>query len=258
MPAALLERRDGVAVITLNNPEQYNALSFEVMRDLDQATAEAFADAGVRAILLTGSGKGFCSGAQFGGEVFDTGAAIGGRMRQHLHPIIERLRGGRLPVVVAVNGPAAGAGVGLALAGDVVLAGRSARFILSFARLGAALDAGTSLFLQRSIGVARARALALTAEPLPAETAAEWGLIWRCVDDDALADEAWRLARHFAHGPAISIGLIKAQLEAAWDAPLPAALDHEADMQTLAFMSEDLKEGARAFVEKRAPAFKGR
>lgn len=257
MPAALLERRDGVAVITLNNPEQYNALSFEVMRELDQATAEAFADASVRAILLTGSGKGFCSGAQFGGDVFEAGGSIGSRMREHLHPIIERLRGGRLPVVVAVNGPAAGAGVGLALAGDIVIAARSARFILSFARLGAALDGGTSLFLQRSIGVARARALALLSEPLSGEQAAEWGLIWRCVDDAALADEAWKLASRLANG-AFSAGLIKAQIEAGWTTPLAATLDHEADMQSLAFVTDDLKEGARAFVEKRPPVFKGR
>lgn len=258
MSGALLERRDGVAVITLNNPEQYNALSFEVMRDLDRATAEAFSDDSVRAVLVTGSGKGFCSGAQFGGEVFESGGTIGARMRQHLHPILERMRSGRLPVVVAVNGPAAGAGVGLALAGDIVVASRSARFILSFARLGAALDAGTSLFLQRSIGVARARALALLAEPLPAQTAADWGLIWSCVEDDALAGEAWRLASQLAQGPSISLGLIKAQMEAAWITPLPATLDHEADMQTLAFVTEDLKEGAQAFVEKRPPVFRGR
>lgn len=258
MTAALLERRDGVAVITLNNPEQYNALSFEVMRDLDKATAEAVADRDTRAILLTGAGKGFCSGAQFGGDVFATGASIGARMREHLHPIIERLRGCRVPVVAAVNGPAAGAGVGLALACDVVIAARSARFILSFAGLGAALDAGTSLFLQRSIGVARARALALTAEPLPAQTAADWGLIWRCVDDAALADEGMRLATQFAAGATISLGLIKAQLDAAWDAPLAQTLDREADMQSLAFVTEDLKEGARAFVERRPPAFQGR
>lgn len=254
MSATLVERRDGVAVITLNNPAQYNALSFEVMRDLNRATAEIFADDSVRAVLLTGAGKGFCAGAQFGGDVFESGATIGARMREHLHPILERLRSGRLPVVVAVNGAAAGAGVGLALAGDIVVAARSARFILSFARLGAALDAGTSLFLQRSIGVVRARALALLAEPLPAETAAEWGMIWRCVDDDALADEAWRIARQLAQGPG-SIGLIKAQVEAAWNAPLSATLDHEADMQSLAFLSDDLKEGARAFLEKRAPVF---
>lgn len=257
MPMVLLERRDGVAVITLNNPAQYNALSSEVMRDLDHTVAEASADNSVRAILLTGAGKGFCSGAQFGGDTFDAGASIGASMRRHLHPIIERLRGGRTPVVVAVNGAAAGAGVGLALAGDIVIAARSARFILSFARLGAALDGGTSLFLQRSIGVARARALALLAEPLGAEQAAEWGLIWRCVEDDALADEAWRIARRLADG-AFSTGLIKAQLEAAWSTPLPATLDHEADMQSLAFVTDDLKEGARAFVEKRPPVFKGR
>lgn len=258
MPAVLLECRDDVAVITLNNPSQYNALSSELMRDLDAVIAATYADARVRAILLTGSGKGFCSGAQFGGSTFDTGASIGKTMRQHLHPALERLRGGRLPVVVAVNGPAAGAGVGLALAGDIVIAARSARFILSFARLGAALDAGTSLLLQRAIGVARARALALLGEPLDAQTAADWGLIWRCVEDDALADEAWRIARQLAQGPGVSLGLIKAQLEAGWSAPFPATLDHEADMQSLAFVSEDLREGAQAFVEKRPPVFKGR
>lgn len=257
MAGTLMERRDGVAIITLNNPEQYNALSFEVMRDLNRTTAEVFADDSVRAILLTGAGKGFCSGAQFGGNVFESGATIGARMRENLHPILERLRSGRLPVVVAVNGAAAGAGVGLALAGDIVLAARSARFILSFARLGAALDAGTSLFLQRSIGVVRARALALLAQPLPAEKAEEWGLIWRCVDDEVLGDEAWRLARDLAQGP-VSMGLIKAQIEAAWNAPLPATLDREADMQTLAFMTDDLKEGAKAFMEKRAPVFRRR
>ncbi len=130
-------------------------------------------------------------------------------MRDGINPVIDRMRSLPIPIVVAVNGAAAGAGVGIALAGDVVIAGRSARFILSFARLGAVLDAGTSLFLQRSIGAARTRALALLAEPLPAETAEQWGLIWKTVDDAALLDEAIAVAEKLANGPPISLGLIK-------------------------------------------------
>ncbi len=139
-----------------------------------------------------------------------------------------------------------------------VIAGRSARFILSFVRLGAALDAGTSLFLQRAIGTARARALSLLGEPLPAETAAQWGLIWKCVDDAQLLDEALAVAQKLADGPPISIGLIKDQLEAAWTADLPSTLDSEASAQTRAFVTEDLREGAAAFMEKRPPRFAGK
>jgi enoyl-CoA hydratase/carnithine racemase len=160
--------------------------------------------------------------------------------------------------VVAVNGAAAGAGVGIALAGDIVIAARSARFILSFVRLGAALDGGTSLFLQRSIGVARARALALLGEPLSAETAEQWGLIWKTVDDGELLDAALGVAQKLAAGPPISIGLIKSQMEAAWNSPLAATLDGEAATQARAFVTEDLREGAAAFVQKRAPNFAGR
>jgi enoyl-CoA hydratase/carnithine racemase len=154
----LSERDSAVALLTLNNPAQYNALGTKLMRDFQAALEHAIADPAVRVILLTGAGKGFCSGAQFGGDTFSQGAAIGMLMRQSINPLIERLRQSRKPVVTAVNGAAAGAGVGVALAGDVVFAARSARFILSFARLGAVLDGGTSQFLQRCIGAARARA----------------------------------------------------------------------------------------------------
>ncbi|MGB3866874.1 MAG: enoyl-CoA hydratase-related protein, partial [Xanthobacteraceae bacterium] len=143
-------------------------------------------------------------------------------------------------------------------AGDIVVAARSARFILSFVRLGAALDAGTSLLLQRSIGVARARALALLGEPLTAEQAAQWGLIWKAVDDGSALDEALAIAQKLADGPPIGLGLIKAQVEAAWSAPLAATLDNEAESQARAFVTADLREGAAAFVEKRQPRFTGR
>ena len=168
------------------------------------------------------------------------------------------MRASRKPVVTAVNGPAAGAGVGVALAGDMVFAARSARFILSFVRLGASLDGGTSLFLQRAIGVARARALALTGEPLSGERAAEWGLVWKCVDDEALMAEAMAAAQRLAAGPPLAMAAIKAQLEAAWTDDLAATLEREAVDQAEAFKTQDLREGATAFVEKRAPRFAGR
>lgn len=258
MPMVLTERRDRVAVLTLNNSAQYNALGGSLLPELNAALDSALSDSAVRAILLTGAGKGFCSGAQLGGDAFDAGERVAARLRDHVSPLIEKMRGSDKPIVVAVNGPAAGAGVGIALAGDVVIAARSARFVLSFVRLGAALDAGTSLFLQRSIGIARARALALLGEPVTAEQAARWGLIWKTVDDAALFDEALAVAQRFAEGPPVSIGLIKAQVEAAWSAPLADALEGEAVAQGRAFVTEDLREGAAAFVAKRPPRFTGR
>lgn len=172
MPMALSERRGPIVILTLNNPEQYNALGGSLLDELKAALDAALADKTVRAIVLTGAGKGFCSGAQLiGGNTFESGAKVESLLRDRVSPLIEKLRASPVPIVVAVNGPAAGAGVGIALAGDIVIAARSAKFVLSFVRLGAALDAGTSLFLQRSIGVARARALALLGEPLSAEMA---------------------------------------------------------------------------------------
>ena len=258
MSMVLSERRGAIACITLNNPGQYNALGGSLLGELDAALDEALKGPAARAILLTGAGKGFCSGAQFGGDTFGSGASIAERMRGSINPVIEKLRSLPVPVVAAVNGPAAGAGVGIALAADIVIAARSARFILSFARLGAVLDGGTSLFLQRSIGVARARALSLLGEPLGADTAHEWGLIWKVVDDAALLDEAMGVAQRLADGPPIALGMIKRQLETAWSAPLTEVLDSEAVTQGKAFVTEDLREGATAFVEKRPPRFAGR
>jgi 2-(1,2-epoxy-1,2-dihydrophenyl)acetyl-CoA isomerase len=258
MPMILTQREGAVAILTLDNPAQYNALAADLLRDLNEALDKANADPDVRAILLTGAGKGFCSGAQFGGDTFSRGDTIGDMMRQSISPLLEKLRCSAKPVVTAVNGAAAGAGVGVALAGDIVIAARSARFILSFVRLGAVLDGGTSLFLQRSIGAARARALALTGEPLSAETAAEWGLVWKCVEDSRLLDEAREIAQRLADGPPLAIAMIKKQLDDAWSDDLASTLDKEAGAQTRAFVTQDLREGAAAFVEKRAPRFAGR
>jgi 2-(1,2-epoxy-1,2-dihydrophenyl)acetyl-CoA isomerase len=258
MSMVLSERRGSIAILTLNNPERYNALGGSLLNDLNAALDEVLGDPRARAVVLTGAGKGFCSGAQFGGDTFDAGEGVAERMRGSINPVIEKMRNLPIPVVVAMNGAAAGAGVGIALAGDIVIAARSARFILSFVRLGAALDGGTSLFLQRSIGAARARALALLGEPLAAETAAQWGLIWKAVDDVDLLNEALAVAQKLADGPPVSLGLIKGQIEAAWNSSLATTLDDEASSQARAFVTEDLREGAAAFVQKRPARFTGR
>jgi 2-(1,2-epoxy-1,2-dihydrophenyl)acetyl-CoA isomerase len=258
MSMVVSERRGSIAIVTLNNPERYNALGGSLLRDLNAALDEVLGEPRARAVLLTGAGKGFCSGAQFGGDTFGAGEGIAERMRGSINPVIEKIRNLPIPVVVAVNGAAAGAGVGIALAGDIVIAARSARFILSFVRLGAALDGGTSLFLQRSIGAARARALALLGEPLAADTAAEWGLIWKAVDDADLFAEAMAVAQKLADGPPVSLGLIKGQIDAAWNSSLASTLDDEASSQARAFVTEDLREGAAAFVQKRPARFTGR
>jgi enoyl-CoA hydratase/carnithine racemase len=258
MSMVLAERRGATALITLNNPAQLNALGGTLLADLSAALDAALADTTVRAIVLTGAGKGFCAGAQLGGPTFDAGSDVGSLLRDGVSPLIEKMRAARVPIIAAVNGPAAGAGAGLALAADIVVAARSARFILSFVKLGAALDAGTSLFLQRAIGVPRARAMALLGEPVTGEQAAQWGLIWKAVDDAELLAEALAVAQKLADGPPVSLNLIKQQIEAAWQAPLAVALEGEAEAQARAFVTEDLREGATAFVEKRPPRFTGR
>ncbi len=258
MSMVISERRGAVAVLTLNNPDKLNALGGSLIGDLGEALDAAGSEPGIRAIVVTGAGKGFCSGAQLGTDTFAAGGRIGGWMRGSINPLIAKFRASPLPIVNAINGPAAGAGFGIALAGDIVIAARSARFVLSFVKLGAALDGGTTVFLQRSIGAARTRAVALLGKSLSAETAAAWGLIWKVVDDADLMAEAMATAQKLADGPPVALALIKAQVEAAWSLPVAAALDEEARAQSSAFATEDLREGARAFVEKRAPRFAGR
>ncbi|WP_339952080.1 enoyl-CoA hydratase-related protein, partial [uncultured Albimonas sp.] len=248
---AVIESREGaVAVLRLNNPAQLNALTLPMIGALKRAVERALADPEVRAILLTGEGRGFCAGAQLGGEVFASGASIAEGMRAELSPLILALREGPKPVVCAVNGPAAGAGVGIALAGDVVIAARSAKFLLSFGRLGAALDGGTSALVQRLAGAAKARGMAMLARPIAAEEAERWGMIWSVVDDEALAEEAMAAARALASGPPLSLATIKRQLREGWTADLARTLDAEAGEQAILFQTEDLREGAAAFVER--------
>jgi 2-(1,2-epoxy-1,2-dihydrophenyl)acetyl-CoA isomerase len=256
----LVERHEGWRVLTLNRPDRLNSFN-EVMHErLMAALLEAEADESCRALLLTGAGRGFCAGQDLTNRVFEPGVTpdLTKTIERWYNPLVRKLRSFRMPIVCAVNGVAAGAGANIALACDVVLAARSAKFIQAFAKIGLLPDSGGTWFLPRLVGSARARGLALLAEPLPAEKAEAWGLIWKAVDDESLMVEAEKLAAHLATQPTIGIGLTKRALEASWGNTLDRQLDLERDLQGEAGRTPDYAEGVSAFFAKRAPSFTGR
>jgi 2-(1,2-epoxy-1,2-dihydrophenyl)acetyl-CoA isomerase len=227
---------------------------------LQGALDEVEADAGCRALVLTGSGRGFCAGQDLSDRVFEPGQVpdLSSTIERFYNPLVRRLRQLPMPIVCAVNGVAAGAGANIALACDIVIAARSAKFIQAFAKLGLVPDSGGTWLLPRLVGRARAHALALLAEPVSAETAESWGMIWKAVDDAELIEEAHRLARHFAVQPTVGLGLIKGALDASESNDLDRQLDLERDLQGQAGRTPDYIEGVTAFFEKREPRFRGR
>lgn len=257
----LFERAEGVAKLTLNRPDRLNSFNTVMHGEVAEALALAAEDGDVRAVLLTGAGRGFCAGQDLsdravapGGEAVDLGDSID----RYYAPLIRRLATLDKPVVCAVNGVAAGAGVNIALACDIVLAARSAKFIQSFANIGLIPDSGGTWVLPRLIGQARALGLALTAEPLPAEKAEAWGMIWKCVDDEALAAEAWALAARFAKGPTRGLAATKHAIRASSLKSLEDELIIERDLMRDLGRSADYQEGVAAFMAKRSPTFTGR
>jgi 2-(1,2-epoxy-1,2-dihydrophenyl)acetyl-CoA isomerase len=250
----------GVARITLNRPDKLNsfntAMHAEVREALGRVTPE-----GARVLVLTGAGRGFCAGQDLadravapGGKNVDLGESI----EKNYKPLVLALRKLPLPVIAAVNGVAAGAGANIALACDIVIAARSAVFVQSFAKLGLVPDSGGTWSLPRLLGNARALGLALLAEKLPAEQAAEWGLIWRCVDDADLGSSVDALARQFATAPTRGLARTKQAIYESWQRSFGEQLDVERDLQRELGASADYAEGVAAFIEKRQARFTGR
>lgn len=256
----LIDRRDGYRVITLNRPERLNAFNVALHEALAAAIDEAAADETCRALLITGAGRAFCSGQDLHDRLMEPGKTLkaGESLLKHYNPLVKKLRALPIPVVAAVNGVAAGAGCNFALAADIVLAARSATFIEAFARIGLLPDVGGTFFLPRLAGLARARGMALLAEPVSAGQAEEWGLIWKVYDDAQLMSEAEKMCEKFARAPTYALGLAKRALDASLINDLDAQLQLEYELQKLAGASPDYAEGVRAFIEKRKPNFTGR
>ncbi len=261
MASILVSVEAGIETITLNRPEKLNALNPEMHQLLRAALERAAVDAEIRVVLLTGAGRGFCTGQDLAERDVSAGAApidLSVSLGSHYNPLVRRLRALPKPIICAVNGVAAGAGANIALACDLVIAARSASFIQAFSKIGLMPDAGGSYFLPRLIGTARAMGLALLAEKLDAEQAVQWGLIWKVVDDPQLIEEARALADRLASGPTKGYGLLKKAMYASSGNSLDAQLDLERDLQREAGYSEDYREGVTAFKEMREPRFKGK
>jgi 2-(1,2-epoxy-1,2-dihydrophenyl)acetyl-CoA isomerase len=250
--------QDGLRVLTLARPEKLNALTPELLSTLRHRLEEA-KGAGVRAIVLTGAGRGFCAGQDLAAlPEAELGRTDLGRVVEELYnPLILAMRRHPLPIIAAVNGIAAGAGASLALAADIVLAARSARFVQAFVQIGLIPDSGSTWFLPRLVGEARARAAMLLAEPIDAETAAAWGMIWKVCPDETLMEEARALAARLAALSPSAIALIKQALFEGSARDLPGQLAIERDLQREAGYRPDFIEGVRAFREKRPPRFTG-
>lgn len=257
----LFAEEAGVATITLNRPEKLNSFTATMHAELKHAVKRVGEGGTARCLLLTGAGRGFCAGQDLSDRVMGEGAAapdLGHTLSTLYNPLVLALRALEMPVVCAVNGVAAGAGANLALACDIVLAARSASFIQAFCKIGLMPDCGGTYFLPRLVGTARAMGLALLGDKLPAEQAADWGLIWKVVDDDKLAMETGALVRHLARQPTKGLALIKQALQQSASNTIEQQLAVEADLQRQAGKTQDYREGVAAFMGKRPAKFSGR
>ncbi len=256
----LVERQGAVTIVTLNRPEKLNSFNVEQHLALRAALDNCRDDEGCRAVLLTGSGRGFCAGQDLSDrdpKMLGDNPDLGMTIETYYNPLVRQIRALEKPVICAVNGVAAGAGANIALACDIVLAARSARFIQAFSKIALVPDSGGTFWLAKLIGEARAKALALTAEPVSAEIAEKWGMIWKVVDDENLMKEALALAESLAKGPTFTLALTKKAIQAAATNSLDEQLDLERELQREAGRSNDYKEGVSAFLEKRPAQFSG-
>ncbi|MYN30583.1 2-(1,2-epoxy-1,2-dihydrophenyl)acetyl-CoA isomerase PaaG [Duganella levis] len=263
----LFDISDGIATLTLNRPDKLNsftqAMHDEVRHALKRVASEA-ASGAARVLVLTGAGRGFCAGQDLSDRAVGPGAAgarpvdLGDSVEKNYAPLVQSLRALPLPVIGAINGVAAGAGANIALACDIVLATQSASFVEVFCKLGLIPDTGGTYFLPRLVGSARAMGMAMLGEKLTADKAEAWGLIWKAIADDAFAAEVQAMARHFASAPTKGLAFTKQALYASAQNSLQQQLALECAMMSELGRSDDYREGVAAFMEKRAPQFKGR
>jgi len=251
----------GIARLTLNRPDRLNSFNDTMHAEVRDVLERVRGDSSVRVLLLTGAGRGFCAGQDLGDRAVAPGDApvdLGASIERNYKPLVLGMRALPLPVVCAVNGVAAGAGANLALACDLVVAAKSATFIQAFCKLGLVPDSGGTYFLPRLVGHARALGLSLLGDKLTAEQAAQWGLIWQCVEDAELPAVTEKLLAHFAQAPTRGLAAIKEALQASAGNTLSAQLDVERDLQRELGNGDDYREGVAAFAAKRPPRFKGR
>jgi 2-(1,2-epoxy-1,2-dihydrophenyl)acetyl-CoA isomerase len=260
MDDVMFRRENQVEVITLNRPDLLNAFNFNILYGISRRLDELIQDDDARAIIITGNGKGFCTGADLtgGGGRSDAYTPMGMRLTTHVYSgVIRAMAEIEKPIIGAINGAAAGAGCNFALACDILIAAESARFIQVFVRRGLVADAGGTFFLPRLVGLAKAKELMFTGETVDASRALELGLVNKVVPDDKLMDEAMEMAQKLAKGPTRAIGMIKRMLNRSYETDLSTALELEASMQGIAVSTPDAVEGITSFMQKRPPDFKG-
>ncbi|PTX64232.1 2-(1,2-epoxy-1,2-dihydrophenyl)acetyl-CoA isomerase [Melghirimyces profundicolus] len=254
------QKESGVGILTLNRPEVYNAFNGRMTQELTAALKEASKDPDVRAVMIQGAGKAFCSGQDLNdrSDLHVGNLSLGDSVRTRYNPMIRAITGMEKPVIASVGGVAAGAGCSLAFACDIRIVSEKAKFIEAFIRIGLVPDSGSSYFLPRLVGFGRAMELLMTGRDILAEEAVKIGLANRLVSHERLEEESFEFARKLAQAPTRAIGLTKRALWRAVDSELEEALEYEAQMQETAGKTEDFKEGVQAFTEKRVPEFRGK